>query len=106
MTMSSNGWYDNARHVPSPYFDARPKGDDISLLVVHNISLPPGQFGGPHIEQFFTGKLDPTEHPFFKVIHQMGVSGTLLDSSRWGSGAVRFFLRSSLACGSIELRWP
>ncbi|WP_065676625.1 1,6-anhydro-N-acetylmuramyl-L-alanine amidase AmpD [Vibrio celticus] len=78
MTISSNGWYDNARHVPSPYFDARPSVEDISLLVVHNISLPPGQFGGPYIEQFFTGKLDSSEHPFFKVIHQMGVSAHCL----------------------------
>ncbi|MFM2608967.1 1,6-anhydro-N-acetylmuramyl-L-alanine amidase AmpD [Vibrio chagasii] len=78
MTICSKGWYENARHVPSPYFDARPSVDDISLLVVHNISLPPGQFGGPYIEQFFTGNLDPTEHPFFKVIHQMGVSAHCL----------------------------
>lgn len=78
MTISSSGWYDNARHVPSPYFDVRPSVDDISLLVVHNISLPPGQFGGPYIEQFFTGKLDPEEHPFFQVIHQMGVSAHCL----------------------------
>lgn len=78
MTICSKGWYENARHVPSPYFDARPSVDDISLLVVHNISLPPGQFGGPYIEQFFTGKLDPAEHPFFKVIHQMGVSAHCL----------------------------
>lgn len=80
MTICSKGWYENARHVPSPYFDARPSVDDISLLVVHNISLPPGQFGGPYIEQFFTGKLDPAEHPFFKVIHQMGVSAHCLIS--------------------------
>lgn len=78
MTICSKGWYENARHVPSPYFDARPSVDDISLLVVHNISLPPGQFGGPYIEQFFTGKLNPTEHPFFKVIYQMGVSAHCL----------------------------
>ncbi|CAH7219856.1 1,6-anhydro-N-acetylmuramoyl-L-alanine amidase [Vibrio chagasii] len=78
MTICSKGWYENARHVPSPYFDARPSVDDISLLVVHNISLPPGQFGGPYIEQFFTGQLDPAEHPFFKVIHQMGVSAHCL----------------------------
>ncbi len=78
MTISCNGWYDNARHVPSPYFDVRPSVDDISLLVVHNISLPPGQFGGPYIEQFFTGKLNPSEHPFFQVIHQMGVSAHCL----------------------------
>ncbi|CAH6816775.1 1,6-anhydro-N-acetylmuramoyl-L-alanine amidase [Vibrio chagasii] len=78
MTICSKGWYENARHIPSPYFDARPSVDDISLLVVHNISLPPGQFGGPYIEQFFTGQLDPAEHPFFKVIHQMGVSAHCL----------------------------
>ncbi|MCG9675902.1 1,6-anhydro-N-acetylmuramyl-L-alanine amidase AmpD [Vibrio chagasii] len=78
MTICSKGWYENARHVPSPYFDTRPSVGDISLLVVHNISLPPGQFGGPYIEQFFTGKLDPAEHPFFKVIHQMGVSAHCL----------------------------
>ncbi|CAH6933542.1 1,6-anhydro-N-acetylmuramoyl-L-alanine amidase [Vibrio chagasii] len=78
MTICSKGWYENARHVPSPYFDARPSVDDISLLVVHNISLPPGQFGGPYIEQFFTGQLEPAEHPFFKVIHQMGVSAHCL----------------------------
>ncbi|TVU63576.1 1,6-anhydro-N-acetylmuramyl-L-alanine amidase AmpD [Vibrio atlanticus] len=78
MTISSNGWYDNARHVPSPYFDTRPDAADVSLLVVHNISLPPGEFGGPYIEQFFTGKLNAAEHPFFKVIHQMGVSAHCL----------------------------
>ena len=78
MTICSKGWYEDARHVPSPYFDVRPSVDDISLLVVHNISLPPGQFGGPYIEQFFTGNLDPAEHPFFKVIHQLGVSAHCL----------------------------
>jgi AmpD protein len=76
--MSSNGWYDNARHVFSPYFDVRPNGSDISLLVIHNISLPPGQFGGPYIEQFFTGKLNPDDHPFFQVIDKMGVSAHCL----------------------------
>jgi AmpD protein len=78
------GWYQQARCVPSPFFDQRPVSleqkseQDISLLVVHNISLPPGQFGGPYIEQFFTGVLDPNEHPFFKVIHTMGVSAHCL----------------------------
>ena len=78
MMISETGWYNAAKHVPSPFYDARPLQDDISLLVVHNISLPPGQFGGPYIEQFFTGKLDPDEHPFFKVIHNMGVSAHCL----------------------------
>lgn len=78
MKIDSLGWCHNARKVPSPYFDKRPENQEISLLVVHNISLPPGQFGGPYIEQFFTGKLNPKEHPFFEVIHKMGVSAHCL----------------------------
>ncbi|CAE6916596.1 COG3023 Negative regulator of beta-lactamase expression [Vibrio sp. B1FLJ16] len=62
-----NGWLTQAKHVPSPFFDARSDKEDISLLVVHNISLPPGQFGGSYIEDFFQGKLDPTAHPFLKL---------------------------------------
>ncbi len=76
--IDTRGWYLAARHVPSPYYDKRSDEEDISLLVVHNISLPPGQFGGPYIEQFFTGQLNPDEHPFFQVIHKMGVSAHCL----------------------------
>ncbi|MDN3609056.1 1,6-anhydro-N-acetylmuramyl-L-alanine amidase AmpD [Vibrio ostreicida] len=76
--IDETGWYQGARHVPSPFYDQRSDALDISLLVIHNISLPPGQFGGPYIEQFFTGKLEPSEHPFFEVIHQMGVSAHCL----------------------------
>lgn len=76
--IDENGWYQQARHVPSPFFDQRTDSSDISLLVIHNISLPPGQFGGPYIEQFFTGQLDPNDHPFFEVIHNMGVSAHCL----------------------------
>ncbi len=76
--IDDQGWYAPARHVPSPFYDHRTDDNDISLLVIHNISLPPGQFGGPYIEQFFTGQLDPNEHPFFKVIHNMGVSAHCL----------------------------
>tara|TARA_Y100001960_G_C14719227_1_gene851440 strand:- start:68 stop:619 length:552 start_codon:yes stop_codon:yes gene_type:complete len=73
-----NGWLTEAMHVPSPFFDARSDKNDISLLVVHNISLPPGQFGGSYIEDFFTGNLDPNAHPFFEVINKMGVSAHCL----------------------------
>ncbi|UUM30215.1 1,6-anhydro-N-acetylmuramyl-L-alanine amidase AmpD [Vibrio japonicus] len=76
--IDAKGWYNKARHVPSPFFDQRSDTSDISLLVIHNISLPPGQFGGPYIEQFFTGTLNPDEHPFFNVIHKMGVSAHCL----------------------------
>ena len=72
------GWIEGIKHVPSPFFDKRTKDSDVSLLVVHNISLPPGEFGGSYIEDFFQGKLEPTTHPFFKVIHCMRVSAHCL----------------------------
>ena len=77
-TLSTDHWLNEAKHVVSPFYDDRPDDKDISLLVVHNISLPPGKFGGPYIEQLFTGTLDPNEHPFFNVIHQFRVSAHCL----------------------------
>jgi AmpD protein len=71
-------WLENAKHVPSPFCDSRPSQQQVSLLVVHNISLPPGQYGGDAIEQFFTGKLDAIAHPFFSIIHKMRVSAHCL----------------------------
>jgi AmpD protein len=76
--IDEQGWYSLARRVPSPHFDARPNEGDVSLLVVHNISLPPGQFGGGYIEDFFLGKLDAAIHPFFQVIKDMRVSAHCL----------------------------
>ncbi len=72
------GWLRHARHVPSPFYDQRPNQESPSLLVIHNISLPPAQYGGPYIEAFFQGKLNPDQHPFFKVIHKMRVSAHCL----------------------------
>lgn len=77
-TIDEKGWYPLARRVPSPHFDDRPFEEDVSLLVVHNISLPPGQFGGAYIEDFFLGKLDASIHPFFNVIKDMRVSAHCL----------------------------
>lgn len=54
------GWLAEARRVPSPHYDCRPDDENPSLLVVHNISLPPGEFGGPWIDALFTGTIDPT----------------------------------------------
>ena len=67
-----------ARWTPSPNFGPRPDGAGISLLVVHNISLPPGQFGGREIEDFFCNQLDHSAHPFFKTIEGVQVSAHLL----------------------------
>jgi N-acetyl-anhydromuramoyl-L-alanine amidase len=55
-----------ARQVLSPHCDARPAGTKPDLLVVHGISLPPGEFGGPWIDRLFTGTLSPDAHPFFR----------------------------------------
>lgn len=56
----NEGWLVGARRVPSPHHDCRPDEETPSLLVVHNISLPPGEFGGPWIDALFTGTLDRT----------------------------------------------
>ncbi len=73
-----NGWLNDAVACPSPNFNARPAGANISLLVIHNISLPPGQFGGGHIERFFQNQLDASLHPYFKTIESLEVSAHLL----------------------------
>ncbi len=73
-----NGWITEARKVISPHFDLRPEDEIPSLLVIHNISLPPGQFGGPYIDQLFTGTLDPNEHPYFADIHHLRVAAHCL----------------------------
>lgn len=78
MKINGDFWLNNARQVPSPYCDNRPVDCEISLLVIHNISLPPSQFGGEHIERFFTGILDTKAHPFFQVIRNMKVSAHCL----------------------------
>jgi AmpD protein len=63
-----------ARFVPSPHCDERPADASIDLLVIHNISLPPGEFGGREVEDFFLGRLHPGAHPFFAGIAAMRVS--------------------------------
>lgn len=65
-------------YIPSPNSDARPDNEPPSLIVVHGISLPPGEFGGPYIEQLFTNQLQTTNHPAFAEISAMTVSAHLL----------------------------
>lgn len=73
-----DGWLSDVKHVPSPHYDERPEEEQPSLLVVHNISLPPGEFGGPFIDALFTGTLDPQAHPYFAGIAQLRVSAHCL----------------------------
>jgi N-acetyl-anhydromuramoyl-L-alanine amidase len=72
------GWLQGARRVPSPNCDERPRGEAIRLIVVHNISLPPGEFGGPGVEQLFSNRLDPAEHPYYAGIRGLRVSAHFL----------------------------
>lgn len=72
------GWLQQARRLPSPNFGPRPIGCEPELLVIHNISLPPGQFGGDCVERLFTNCLDWDEHPFFDEIRGAEVSAHLL----------------------------
>jgi len=67
-----------ASQVESPNFNRRPDPEDISLLVIHCISLPPGQFEGDYIDQLFCNVLNPGDHPYFKDIYQLQVSAHLL----------------------------
>lgn len=72
------GWLPQARRVPSPNFGPRPPGCMPELLVIHNISLPPGRYGGDAIERFFCNCLDCDEHPYYEEIRGVEVSAHLL----------------------------
>lgn len=78
MDVNAEGWVQGAVHRVSPNFDQRPDGVSVSLIVVHAISLPPGQFGSDDIERFFTNRLDPDQHPFFAEIRDVRVSAHFL----------------------------
>jgi AmpD protein len=71
-------WLTGVTQIPSPNFDERTNPLDISLLVIHCISLPPGEFGHDYIDQLFCNQLNPETHPYFKGIYQLTVSAHLL----------------------------
>lgn len=75
---TSSGLIKEARQQVSPNCDARPTETDISLIVIHGISLPPGKFGGNYIDQLFCNELSSNEHPYFREIEGLKVSSHLL----------------------------
>lgn len=80
------GWYQDARVLASPNFGPRPEGTDISLIVIHSISLPPGRFGGEYVQALFTNRLNWDEHPYFQQIRGLEVSAHFYvrrDGSLW-----------------------
>lgn len=98
------GRIEPARRVASPNHDERPGAETPSLIVVHGISLPPGQFGGGEIEALFTNTLDWDAHPYFREIHGLQVSAHLL--IRRDGELVQFvpFHRRAWHCGPSRFR--
>ena len=72
--MWQGGWYRCARHLESPNFGPRPEQADIDLIVVHSISLPPGEYGNHNVQRLFINQLDWQEHPYFQSIRGLQVS--------------------------------
>jgi AmpD protein len=103
MHVDPSGWLIGARQQPSPNCDARPPGVAAELLVLHNISLPPGQFGTGQVQRLLTNRLDPACHPFFALLQDARVSAHFLierdgaltqfvsvHQRAWHAGASRF----------------
>ena len=88
MKVDANGWLSGVSRVPSPNSDARPPKTSIELLVVHNISLPPGEFGGDAVAQLFTNTLNADAHPYFKQLEGLKVSAHFL--IRRDGGIIQF----------------
>ena len=78
MKIGPDGLLPQARYIASPNCDERPPGAAITLLVLHSISLPPGQYGGDAIERLFTNRLDPAAHPYFRDIATLRLSSHFL----------------------------
>ena len=78
MKLDAQGWLSGVRRVASPNHDTRPPCTPIDLLVIHNISLPPNQYGGDAVERFFTNTLDHSAHPYFEQLRGVRVSSHFL----------------------------
>jgi AmpD protein len=112
----SQGWYRFAAHQPSPNFGPRPPQACIDLIVLHSISLPPGQYGGPEVLQFFNNQLDWQAHPYFSQIKNMQVSAHFFirrngelwqlvscDDRAWHAGASNYRGRDNCNDDSIGI---
>jgi AmpD protein len=110
----ATGRLDPARFCESPNHDERPDAADPRLIVIHGISLPPGKFGGPEVEQLFTNQLDWDAHPFFGEIRGLEVSAHLfirrngsvtqfvpLTKRAWHAGASSF--RGKACCNDYSI---
>ncbi|HSH97410.1 MAG: 1,6-anhydro-N-acetylmuramyl-L-alanine amidase AmpD [Methylophilaceae bacterium] len=74
LQINQDGLASKVSFIHSPNQDPRPAGNDIKLIVIHNISLPPNEYGGNGVIELFTNQLDPDVHPYYAEIHQLKVS--------------------------------
>jgi AmpD protein len=99
----AEGWIGGARRVPSPNSDSRPAGSEISLAVLHSISLPRGRYAGDAIERLFTNRLDPAAHPSFADLAGLRVSSHFL--IRRGGELLQFVPLQQRAWHAGASRW-
>jgi Negative regulator of beta-lactamase expression len=78
LTIDGNGWCQEAEKLPSPNHDARQPDVPVDLIVIHNISLPPDEYGGPYIADLFLNRLDFDAHPYFDQLRFLRVSAHFL----------------------------
>ncbi|WP_416398451.1 1,6-anhydro-N-acetylmuramyl-L-alanine amidase AmpD [Allohahella sp. A8] len=111
-----DGWLDHAEKVPSPNFGPRPPMQAVESVVIHNISLPPGEYGSSAIVDFFQNRLDPDAHPYFREIAGLTVSAHFLirrdgqilqfvstDEMAWHAGVSAFADRSAFNRFSVGI---
>ena len=114
--MAGGGWYRHARALASPNFGPRPAGAQIDLIVMHSISLPPGEFGNGNVQHLFTNQLDWEAHPYFQGIRGLQVSAHFFisrngelwqfvgcDDRAWHAGASGYRGRSQCNDDSIGI---
>ena len=102
-TLAAERWHPGARVIESPNFDRRPGDASVELVVIHAISLPPGDFGGRYVEDFFTNALDCTAHPYFSELAGVRVSAHFF-IDRQGS-LVQFVPTDERAWHAGQSRW-
>lgn len=97
------GWWRHAKRVRSPNFNARPPGSEVTLAIIHSISLPPGEYGGEAVREFFTNRLDTAAHPYYERLVDVRVSAHFF--VRRDGGVLQFVSCDQRAWHAGASRW-